>query len=287
MGSVSNTLSSSGSGSTASKSLYQPELIFAGVSTYSKQFQLVIVRAVSMASLHIQELTGQQTTLNNQATELTTLDTDFTALQTAIQNISAALGGAGMTSTVSEPSVASVTIGDGAAQGFYSIDVSNIGAYATSLTSGTWNDIAGATGQTTMYNLVIGGNTYAFSAPDNSAATVASTINAQFGNLVQATAVNVGSASNPDYRLSLQSANLGPQNLQIQAPAGASLQAGEVATTGNATSLTTNTWTPRAAPPLIPWWSMVPISTSVPRITAPPAWRPPSTRSRAVRCRRR
>ena len=66
---------------------------------------------------------------------------------------------------------------------------------------------------------MVGGNTYSFTPSDNSAATVASTINAQYGNLVQATAVNVGSAANPDYRISLQSATLGPVDLDIQAPA--------------------------------------------------------------------
>jgi flagellar hook-associated protein 2 len=197
---------------------------------------------VSIASLPIEELTSQQTTLTNQATELTTLDTDFTAVQTAIQNIASALGGSGMNSEVSDPSVASVTIGDGAAQGEYSIDVSSIGAYATSLTGGTWNDTTDPTGQTTTYNLVVGAKTYSFTPTDNSAATIASTINSQFGDMVQATAVNVGSASSPDERISLQSASLGPMNLDIQAPAGTDLQIAQSPTTGYATSMTASTW---------------------------------------------
>jgi len=215
---------------------------FAGVSSYSQQLQEVIGREVSIASLPIELLQSQQTTLNNQATELTTLDTDFAAVQTAVQNISDALGGSGMSTSVSDPSVASVTLGDGAAQGAYSLDVSNIGTYATSLTNGTWNDSADDSGETTTYNLVVGGNTYTFTPSDNSAATVASTINSQFGSLVQATAVNVGSASSPDERISLQSANLGPMDLEIQAQASASLQTSEAATTGYAANVTTNTW---------------------------------------------
>jgi hypothetical protein len=59
---------------------------------------------------------------------------------------------------------------------------------------------------------------------------------------VQATAVNVGSADNPDYRISLQSATLGPMDLDIQAQANADLQTAETASTGNATSQTANTW---------------------------------------------
>ena len=122
-----SSAASSGSSSTNSSG------IFTGTSAYSQDFQNVIERAVAIASLPINLLTNQQTALNNQATELTTLDTDFTAVQTAIQAIADAMGGSGMNTTVSDPSVASVTAGDGAVQGAYSINVSSIGAYATSL----------------------------------------------------------------------------------------------------------------------------------------------------------
>jgi flagellar hook-associated protein 2 len=239
---TSGSSSSSSTGSSGSTSSTGSSDYFAGASTYSSQLQEVIGRAVSIASLPIDLLQTQQTTLNNQNSELSTLDTDFTAIQTAIQSISSALGGSGMNSDVSDPSVASVTLGDGAVQGAYSVNVSNIGTYATSLTSGTWVDAAEPSSGSTSYNLVVGGNTYSFTPSDNSAATVASTINSQFGNLVQATAVNVGSASSPDYRVSLQSANLGRMDLEIQAQAGANLQTAGTAATGYATSQTTNTW---------------------------------------------
>jgi flagellar capping protein FliD len=244
MGTISSTLS----GTPATTSTSSTPTYFAGVSTYSTQLQEVIGRAVSIASLPIQELTSQQTALTGQATELTTLDTDFAAVQTAIQNISSALGGAGMNSTVSNPAVASVTVGDGATQGEYSLDVSSIGAYATSLTGGTWNDTTDPKGQTTTYNLVVGANTHSFTPTDNSAETVAATINAQFGDVVQATAVNVGSASSPDERISLQSVNLGPMDLDIQTPAGSSLQIAQPAATGYATSTSANTWDSSGSP---------------------------------------
>ena len=81
----------------------------------------------------------------------------------------------------------------------------------------------------------------------------------QFGNLVQATALNVGSASNPDERISLQSVNLGPMNLgHPGAMAGASLQTSRSPpTTGYATSMTANTWdsSGKLPPPSTPGWS--------------------------------
>src|ERR1039457_3073060 len=129
MGTISSVLSSANSltstpvnGSGTSNTTRITDY-FAGASTYSQQLQQVISREVSIASLPIELLSNQQTTLSGQATELTTLDGDFAAVQTAVQNISDALGGSGMTTNVSNPSVASVTVGDGATQGAYSIDV--------------------------------------------------------------------------------------------------------------------------------------------------------------------
>jgi flagellar hook-associated protein 2 len=53
---------------------------------------------------------------------------------------------------------------------------------------------------------------------------VASTINSLYGNLVQASVVNVGPSSSPDYRISLHSSTLGPMDLDIQKTPGVSLQ---------------------------------------------------------------
>jgi flagellar hook-associated protein 2 len=258
MGTISSALSSSSnltntpvttsSTSTASGSGTNTTGIFTGTSAYSTDFQNVISRAVAIASLPINLLTSQQTALTNQSNELTTLDTDFAAVQTSIQAIQDALGGSGMENTVSNPSVATVTVGDGAVEGAYSINVASIGAYATSLSGQTWDAAADPSGQPTTYSLVIGANTYSFTPPDNSAATVASTINSQYGNMVQATAVNVGSASSPDYRISLQSSTLGPEDLDIQVPAQGNLQRAQAATTGYAVSQTANTWDSSGAP---------------------------------------
>jgi flagellar hook-associated protein 2 len=231
MGTVSNSLATSTSnaiGSTSStsssSSSSNPTGIFTGTSAYSQDFQNIIERAVAIASLPITLLTNQQTTLTNQSNELSTLDTKFTALQTAIQGISDAMSGASYDTTVSDPSVVSASVSDGAAEGVYSIEVNNIGSYATSLSTNTWDSTAAPAGTTSTYSLVVGGTTYSFSPADNSAATVASTINSQYGNLVNATAVNVGSASSPDYRISLQNTTLGATTLDIQDSSGASLQ---------------------------------------------------------------
>jgi flagellar hook-associated protein 2 len=226
--SVSNTSSSSsGSGSSSSN----PTGIFTGTSAYSQDFQNLISRAVAIASLPIELLTNQQTTLTNQSNELSTIDTKFTALQTAIQGISDAMSGSSYQTTISDPTAVSASVSDGVAEGVYSINVENVGSYATSLTTTSWDSTADPSGDPSTYSLMVGGQSYSFTPADNSAATVASTINSQYGNMVNATAVNVGSAASPDYRVSLQSTTLGATTLDIQNSSGASLQTSQQAGT--------------------------------------------------------
>jgi flagellar hook-associated protein 2 len=194
--------------------------IFTGSSAYSTDFQNVISRAVAIASLPMNQLTDDKTTLTNQVTELQTVDSKFGAVQTAIQGISEALDGSSFDATSSDDSVATASLSTGAMEGNYSIQVNDIGAYPTSLSSSSWNAASGAAA---TYQLCIGINHYSFTPADNSAASVASALNSQFGSQVRATVVNVGSSSTPDYRISLQGAKLADTPLDIQM-GGVSLQ---------------------------------------------------------------
>jgi len=231
MGSISNSLSSlvnpvTSSGNNAntgfSSSSSNSTGIFTGTSAYSQDFQNVINRAVAIASLPITLLTNQQAALTNQSNELGSLDTLFNKLQTAVQGIDGAMRGSSFQANYSSPNVASATLGDGAVEGVYSINVTGIGASAATLSANTWNAAPASGGGASPYTLVVGAQEYSFTPADNSAQSVASTINAQYGNLVHATAVNVGSSSAPDYRISLQSTTLGPMNLDlVQIPSGA------------------------------------------------------------------
>jgi flagellar hook-associated protein 2 len=185
---------------------------FNGTSEYASQLQAVITNAVNAASEPITELQNEQTALTNQSNEVSTLDGDFTSLQTAIEGIQSALGGSSMTADVSDPTVISATLGDGAIPGNYSIQSDDLGAYSTTLTN-TWTGTSSGTVDT--YVLSIGSQSYNITPTDNSATSVASAINSQYGNLVQATVVNVGSNSSPDYRISLQSTNLTSDTIDL------------------------------------------------------------------------
>jgi flagellar hook-associated protein 2 len=244
MGTISNSLTStpvttSGSSSSSSNTTG----IFTGTSAYSQDFQNLINRAVAIASLPVQLLTNQQTALTSQSTELTTLDTKFAALQTAIQGIGQALSGSSFETEISNPSEVSATLGDGAMEGVYSIQVNSIGAYAASLTAQSWDTAGGTSSNPASYTLVIGTQNYTITPQDDTAAEVASAINSEYGNLVRATAVNVGPADQPDYRISLQSTTLGPMTLDLQVPPNTSLQQQQAANAdGDSVSQTAATW---------------------------------------------
>jgi flagellar hook-associated protein 2 len=214
MGSVSNSLASSLSsinnpvtveGSSSSDG------VFTGTSQFSSEFQSEISRDVQIADLPIDMLQNQVTSLQSQSSALTTLNTDFTSLQTAVQGITSALSGSSYSADVSNPDVVSATLGDGATQGVYNIDVENVGSYSTWLST-TWNSSASTPN---TYTLQVGSQNYQITPTDNSADSVAAAINSQYGNLVQATVVNVGSATSPDERISLQSTTLGETSVAL------------------------------------------------------------------------
>jgi flagellar hook-associated protein 2 len=106
--------------------------VFTGTSAYSTDFANVVSRAVAIASLPITQLTAHQTNLTNQSDELTKLDTKFSALQTAVQAIGTALGGSSFQTSVSSDNVLNVSVADGAQEGYYSMNVTSIGAYEAS-----------------------------------------------------------------------------------------------------------------------------------------------------------
>jgi flagellar hook-associated protein 2 len=218
---------------------------FTGTSAYSTDFANVISRAVAIASLPITQLTNSKTTLTSQSTELTTLDTKFTALQTAVAAIGTALGGSSFQTSVSSPNVLNVSVGDGAQEGYYSMNVSSIGAYESSMSNANWN-VPEVAKTPTTFTLVVGNQNYSVTAADNSAQSVADAINANYGNLVQATTVNV---SPTDTRISLQSAALGQTTLDIlnvRASTPPSLQT--QAATGYAVSQSAASWDASGSP---------------------------------------
>ena len=115
-----------------------------------------------------------------------------------------------------------------------------IGAYESSMSTQNWNVAKDPSGNPTTFTLVVGNRNYSITPADNSSKALVDTINANYGNLVHATTVNV---SPGDTRISC-SADIGQTDLDLlQVPTAAvpiSLQ--QQAPAGYAISQTTATW---------------------------------------------
>jgi len=157
-------------------------------------------------------------TMTQQQTDLNGLNADFTTLQSAIANIDAALGTGSYGATSSDSSAVSASVGSGAMEGTYTIDVSSIGSYSSSISNDTLPAVADPTSTSIStsgdYTLTAGGQTFDIQPSDGSLMGLAQAINSSSAG-VQASLVNVGGSGSPQYRLVLQSANLGPDNIQL------------------------------------------------------------------------
>jgi flagellar hook-associated protein 2 len=201
--------------STASSSA-----IFNGTSRFSSDFQSVLTRAVSIASLPITQLNSHVTLLQAQATALGSLDSKFSALQSAINGLQSATGVNALNASVADHSIASVSLSTGAAPAAYSLEVTSLGAFSNTLSTGGLTTVSDPSTQNlyaaTSFTLSVDGSLTTFVPQSNTLTGLADAINSQAGANVQASIVNVGSNSIPDYRLSIQSTKLGPVAIQLQ-----------------------------------------------------------------------
>jgi flagellar hook-associated protein 2 len=191
---------------------------FTGSSSYASQLQQVITRAVSFATLPITQLQNQQSTLTDQQGELQTLGSSFQSLQNALDSINSAAGLGSFSATSDATSVATASVSTGALPGTYSIDISSIGSQTNTISSNGLTTVSdpssGNISASTAYTLTVDGTAYQISDSGNSLNALAQAINASGAN-VEATVVNVGGSSSPDYRLSVQGAGYAPTTIQL------------------------------------------------------------------------
>ena len=189
---------------------------FTGSSAFSSDLQQVITRAVNIASLPIAQLQTQISTLNKQQTELQTLGAKFQTLQSALDAINSASDANSFSANVDNQSVATATVGSQAQAGSYSIQISSIGSQTNTLSSNTLTTVtdpsSGNISSSSDYTLTVDGQTFTVAA--TSLNGLAQAINAS-GAGVQATIVNVGGSTAPDYRLSLQGSKYAPTTIQL------------------------------------------------------------------------
>ena len=207
---------SSVSGGSLSPTTVTP-LTFSGQSKYSTDFQNIIDKYVSASSIQLKQLQRQQTADQNQLTAIASLDAAFTNLQDSLNSLTTAIGAESFTGSVSDPSVASITVGDNAWPGTFTLEIDSLGAITQTISTAglaVTNPNQSNLSSDTSYSLTINGNTTTIKPVHNTLAGLASAINAA-GLGVSASIVNAGTSSSPDYRLSVQSTTLADDTIQL------------------------------------------------------------------------
>jgi flagellar hook-associated protein 2 len=198
--------------------------IFTGSSQFSSDFQQVVSRAVAIASLPMQQKQTAVADLQSQSSELSTLSTSFTAVQTAINNLQSALGLGSYSGTSSVNTVASVSLSGTPSAGTYSLEVVGLGSYARGMTNDGLDTVSdpakSSISDSSSFSLTVGSSVYTVTPKTNTLQALADAINAKSDAGVQATIVDFGSSSAHDYRLSLQTTKYGELPMQLSATSG-------------------------------------------------------------------
>lgn len=191
-------------------------LYFTGQSSYAQDLNNAISRTLGIASLPIQLLQNNMSALTSQSGEMQTLSTKMSAVQSAISSLGTATSNM-LAANITQPSVALVTLGGTATAGTYSLEVDNLGSpsYAVSA-AGVADPTAEVIGAGGPYTLTVNGQTISstITPASNDLNALAQAIT-DAGGGVQATVVNLGSDTAPQYMLSLQSTTLGNVTMQV------------------------------------------------------------------------
>jgi flagellar hook-associated protein 2 len=191
-------------------------ITFSGSSTYASSFQQVIQRAVGIASLPMQILQGDVTELTGKQQATSALGSSFQLLQTALSAIGSTSSGS-PAAQVSDAGV-KATASTGALPGTYSIQVDDIGSSTVSLSKDGQTTVTdpstGNISAASTFTLTVNGVDHTITPASSSLSSLVTAINAA-GDGVQATIINVGTNTSPDYRLSLTSDNLGADTVQL------------------------------------------------------------------------
>ena len=260
MGSSSISFSGAPTLSSPSSGISTPS--FTGLSGYSTDLQNALNRSVALASLPLQQLQNEQSTLTNQSTELNTLSTLFASLRSSVTNLNSSSQQL-LAASVSDTSVLTAQVGAGALAGTYSVHVTDPGSSASAMGSNGLTVVSDPTTQNVStaatFTLSVGNTHYTITPAANNLNALATAINSQSSGSVQASVVNVGPPSAPDYRLSLQGTAIGDLPIQL------SFQANNV---------TTNLLTPLATGTLAQYQvngqPIVPISSTTSTVTLAP-----------------
>jgi flagellar hook-associated protein 2 len=189
-----------------------------GLSAYAASLQNALNRSIGLAALPLQLLQSQQSQLSSQASALNALDLRFSVLQSTISNLNSSSQNL-LACSVSDATVITASTAAGALPGIYSVHVTDAGSSSSSISADTLPTVNDPTIQSisgsSTFTLTIGGVPQTITPAGNNLNALAAAINSAAGVSVQATIVNVGPPTAPDYRISLQSNTLGNVSLQL------------------------------------------------------------------------
>lgn len=193
-----------------------PSSLPASTSQYSSDLQQVLSRSIAIASLPLNQLNSQLTTLQNRSTALNSLNGKFSALQTALQGVSDAVDSASV--QVSDSGVLAAHSDSTARPGSYAIHVASAGAPSSALSISSLPAVQDPSAQSitsaTSLTLTVGATPFTITPSGNSLNALADAINSSGAN-VSATIINLGSPSAPDYKLSIETTKLGDIAIQL------------------------------------------------------------------------
>jgi flagellar hook-associated protein 2 len=192
--------------------------MFTGSSRYATDFQSLLDRAVAIASLNLTQYNTQKTTLQSESTALSTLDTKFDAVQAVIDSLESATGTSSYAYSISNAAIVSASLGDGALAGTYTIEVTSPGSYTNSMSKDGLTAVTNPATQNissaSTFTLTVDGVETQITPASNTLSALVEAINDADAD-VQASIVNIGTSSSPDYRLTIQSTKLDAVTIQL------------------------------------------------------------------------
>lgn len=192
--------------------------MFSGASRYASDFEALIERAVAIASLPLAQLQTTKAELEAQSDAVEALETAFTSLQSAITSLETAGGISSYTTSVSNAAIASVSIGEGAMAATYTVEVTSLGYWTSTMSKDGLNLVtdpaAESISSASSFTLTVNGTPAEITPAANTLSALVEAIN-DAGLDVEASLVNVGSTASPDYRLSIRSTKLDAVTIQL------------------------------------------------------------------------
>jgi len=192
--------------------------LFTGASRYASDFQSLIDRAVRIASLPLTQLQSARSTLQAQSSALSALEDAFQSLQTALSSLESATGVSGYSTAVSNGAVLSAAVSTGAMTGVWTVEVTSLGAWTSTLSKDGLTTVTDPSTQNlsaaSSFTLTVDGTPTVITPAAGTLAALVEAIN-EADLEVEASVVNLGSGSSPDYRLAIRSTKLAAVSIQL------------------------------------------------------------------------